>query len=228
MNPEIFQDPQKFLWPYVYAKEAQKQLEEKQIEVEDNFAMTQAIMGWLIDNPWFFLLFMQREVQRLDVPINGVAKTEIERCKRECEQFVQQIESIKVDMQNLEEQIAEKEKEKTKLVNDTVLAIWENLKSKVVCDADKVFVSEQGDLIFENLFDPDTAPVADNPPHQSGKVSLLDYLKREVFNVEGINVSQLLNNCPPSQQKGKEDDPKEAIQQPEVAKKETNKKRTGN
>lgn len=231
MNPETFQDPQKFLWPYVYAKEAQKQLEEKQIEVEENFAVMQAVLGWLIDNPWVFLLFIQREIHRLDVPINGVAQAEIERCKRECEAHLKQQkddlekqkgEELEQQKQRFESQLADKEK----LLNQTVLSIWNNLKDKLVCPAKQVMVNQYGDLLFEGLFDPDKKSITHNPPDEIGKESMLNYLKREVFNAEGINVSQL-NNCPPSQPIMQEYDQQETIQQP-AAKKVVNKRQSGN
>lgn len=77
MNPEILNDPQKFLWPFIHAREAQKQLEEKLIEVEDNFAIQQAILGWIMDNPWIFALLLNRETKRLEGNSCAEAKTRV-------------------------------------------------------------------------------------------------------------------------------------------------------
>lgn len=193
MNPEIFQDPQKFLWPYVYAKEAQKQLEEKQIEVEENFAVMQAVLGWLIDNPWVFLFFIQREIHRLDVPINGVAKAEIDRYKTDAEKLKTQFEA------DLKKQLEKKDEENKIQLNEAILAIWSNLKDKLVCPAEQVLVNKDGDLVFEGLFNPDQSPVQHNLPDRDGKDSLLDFLKKNVFNVNAaiVDISKLSNVCPP-------------------------------
>jgi len=92
MNPEIFNDPQKFLWPFVHAQEAQKQLEEKLIEVEDNFAMQQAILGWIIDNPWIFLLLLNRETKRLEGNSCAEAKARVAQLENELKACVDKTE----------------------------------------------------------------------------------------------------------------------------------------
>ena len=83
MNPEMLNDPQKFLWPFIQAREVQKQLEEKLLEVEDNFAIQQAMLGWLMDNPWLFFLFLNREAQRIEGDALRETKLEVLKLKED-------------------------------------------------------------------------------------------------------------------------------------------------
>ncbi len=76
-------DNQNFLLSFIQADRAKKHLQEKQIEVEDNFAAMQAVMGWLMDNPWLYALFLQNEVIRRDVLINERVRVEINRLRKE-------------------------------------------------------------------------------------------------------------------------------------------------
>lgn len=83
-------DSQNLLFAFVQAEEARKHLQSKLIEVEDNFVMQQAILGWIVDNPWIMALLLQREVHRLDVPQRSTipdssAQAEIDRLKTELE-----------------------------------------------------------------------------------------------------------------------------------------------
>lgn len=94
MNPEILNDPQKFLWPFIHAREAQKQLEEKLIEVEDNFAIQQAILGWIMDNPWIFALLLNRETKRLEGNSCAEAKTRVIYLETEVAALKNQIQTL--------------------------------------------------------------------------------------------------------------------------------------
>ena len=85
---------------FVQAEEAKKHLDSKLIEVEDNFVAQQAILGWIVDNPWIFAFLLQRNVQRRDLPISPLAQKEIIRVREECEK------KCADDKKNLDAQIA--------------------------------------------------------------------------------------------------------------------------
>lgn len=152
MNPEILKDPKKFLWPFVQARQAQKQMEDKLVEVEKDFALKQAFIGWMMDNPWIYALLLNREVQRIEGNSCAEAKkkvVELEKDLAECKAAAHTYDQLQS-----QQEIAELKSSIATIyraVISQIVIIVEEFKASLDADLSSADDSMDNTLFKENL-----------------------------------------------------------------------------
>lgn len=74
---------QNLVMTFLYANQVKKYLEGRNIDVESNFVTQQALIGWMLDNPWMSAFLMQNEISRLDNLDEGVRTAELLKIKND-------------------------------------------------------------------------------------------------------------------------------------------------
>lgn len=104
MKLKTMRDPQDFVLAILLADQAQKHLKNKGVQIAGDFITRQALIGWMLDNPWMYAFLMQDEIGRLDTSVAMVVTpAKGEEVSRELAELKQSLADAKSKVGKLEE-----------------------------------------------------------------------------------------------------------------------------